>query len=58
MIEYHPNFYVLTGASGSANISLRTNEMGLSGPENPQLPRRFADAVRTPETGERCQSGL
>ena len=42
----------------SANISLQTNEMGLPGPENPQRPRDFADAVRTPETGELGQSGL
>ena len=27
----------------SANISSRINEMGLTGPENPQLPRGFAD---------------
>ena len=44
--------------SPTANISLQTNEMGLPGPENPQLPRGFADAVRTPETGELGQSGL
>ena len=36
--------------SRSANISSRTNEMGHTGSENPQLPRRFADGDRTPET--------
>lgn len=29
------------GSTPSANISLRTDEMGLSGPENPQFPRGF-----------------
>ena len=28
-----------------ANISIRINEMGLKAPENPQLPRRFADGI-------------
>lgn len=28
--------------SRSANISLQTNEMGLTGPKNTQLPRGFA----------------
>ena len=55
-----------TGKSGtegsnpsvSANISMRINEMGLTGPENPQLPRGFADRDRTSETAESAKIGL
>lgn len=46
------------GSAPSANISLRINEMGLTGPENPQLPRGFADAARTPETAGAGKIGL
>jgi len=42
----------------SANISMRINEMGLVGPENPQLPRGFPDRDRTSETAERAKIGL
>ena len=42
----------------SANISSRINEMGLTGPENPQLPRGFADRDRTSETAEIAEIGL
>ena len=42
----------------SANISLRTNEMGLPGPENPQLPRGFADGMYTSETARNPKIGL
>ena len=44
--------------SRSANISSRINEMGLMGPENPQLPRGFADRDRTSETVENAKIGL
>ena len=37
---------------------MRINEMGLLGPENPQLPRRFADRDRTSETAENAEIGL
>jgi len=37
---------------------LQTNEMGLQGPEKPQLPRRFADADRTLETARAAKIGL
>ena len=55
-----------TGKSGtegsnpsvSANISLQTNEMSPAGPENPQPPRHFADADRTPETAGATKIGL
>lgn len=55
-----------TGKSGtegsnpsvSANISMRINEMGLMGPENPQLPRGFASGDRTLETAENAKIGL
>ncbi len=42
----------------SANISMRINEMGLKGPKNPQLPRRFAISARTSETAENGKIGL
>ena len=42
----------------SANISMRINEMGLMGPENPQLPRGFASGDRTLETAENAKIGL
>ncbi len=42
----------------SANISMRTNEMGLTRPENPQLPRVFAVGDRIPETAENTKIGL
>jgi len=42
----------------SANISMRTNEMGLTGPENPQLPRGFADTDRTSETAGNAKFSL
>lgn len=42
----------------SANISMRTDEMGLTRPEIPQLPRRFADGVQTPKTAEYAKIGL
>lgn len=42
----------------SANISSRIHEMGLTGPENPQLPRGFAVRARTSETGMAAQIGL
>ena len=32
--------------------------MGLLGPENPQLPRGFADRDRTSETAENAKIGL
>ena len=32
--------------------------MGLTGPENPQLPRGFADRDRTSETAENAKIGL
>jgi len=32
--------------------------MGLTGPENPQLPRGFADRDRTSETAEIAEIGL
>ena len=41
-----------------ANISMRINEMGLMGPENPQLPRGFASGDRTLETAENAKIGL
>lgn len=44
--------------SCSANISSRTNEMGLLGPENPQLPRGFGDRDRTLETAGTAKIGL
>ena len=55
-----------TGKSGtegsnpsvSANISMRMNEMGLTGPKNPQLPRGFDGGARTPETAEIHKIGL
>jgi hypothetical protein len=37
---------------------MRINEMGLLGPENPQLPRGFVDRGRTPETAENAKIGL
>ena len=37
---------------------MRTNEMGPTGLENPQLPRRFADCDRTSETAGAAQIGL
>lgn len=42
----------------SANISMRINEMGLAGPENPQHPRGFPDRDRTSETTENAKIGL
>ena len=42
----------------SANISMRINEMGLPGLENPQLPRGFAHCDRTSETAENGKFGL
>lgn len=42
--------FFVYGFSPTANISMRLHEMGLTGPENPQLPRRFADCDRTSET--------
>lgn len=42
----------------SANISMRINEMGLMGPENPQHPRGFPDRDRTSETTENAKIGL
>ena len=42
----------------SANISLQTNEMGLKGPENPLLPRRFPSGARTSETTKGAKIGL
>ena len=42
----------------SANISLQTNEMSPTGPENPQPPRRFVDADRTSETARVPKLGL
>ena len=46
------------GPASSANISMRINEMGLMGPENPQLPRGFASGDRTLETAENGKIGL
>jgi len=37
---------------------MRINEMGLTGPENPQLSRGFADSDRTPETAQSAKIGL
>jgi hypothetical protein len=42
----------------TANISMQTNGMGPPGPENPQLPRDFADADRTSETAGAAKIGL
>ena len=42
----------------SANISMRINGMGLTGPENPQLPRGFANGDRTTETAVNAKIGL
>ncbi len=42
----------------SANISSRIHEMGLSGAENLQLPRRFTCGTQTPETGGNAKSSL
>ncbi|OXE36029.1 MAG: hypothetical protein CGW95_10210 [Phenylobacterium zucineum] len=43
---------------GTAIISSRTNEIGLTGPKNPQLPRGFASGNRTPETAWAAKIGL
>jgi len=37
---------------------MRINEMGLARPENPQLPRGFADRGRTSETAENAEIAL
>jgi hypothetical protein len=37
---------------------MQTNGMGPPGPENPQLPRDFADADRTSETAGAAKIGL
>lgn len=37
---------------------MRINEMGLTGPENLQLPCGFADRNRTSETAENAKIGL
>ena len=42
----------------SANILLRINEMCLTGPENPQLPRGFGYGARTSETAGAAKIGL
>jgi hypothetical protein len=36
-------FWVMQYSSLSANISVRIKEIGLTRPQNPQLPRGFAD---------------
>ena len=46
------------GSAPTANISMRMNEMGLTGPKNPQLPRGFDGGARTPETAEIHKIGL
>ena len=46
------------GRLPTANISMRTNEMGLAVPEKPQVPRGFAERDRTSETAEAPQIGL
>lgn len=46
------------GLSSTANISMQTNEMGLKGPKNTQLPRGFASGDRTLETAENGKIGL
>lgn len=37
---------------------MRINEMGLLGPEKPQLPRGFADGDRTSETDGNAKFSL
>lgn len=46
------------GRLPTANISMRINEMDLTGPKNPQLPRGFADTDRTSETAGNAKIGL
>lgn len=44
--------------SPTAKISMRINEMGLTGPKNPQLPRGFACGARTSKTATEVKIGL
>lgn len=58
MLRRLPPREFVGGFFPSAILSSRTNEMGPTGPENPQLPRRFAFSARTSETATEANIGL